>query len=334
MPALNRTQDRGWDAADGNNGKAERLATALGWFSIGLGVAEVVAPSHVAQLIGVPDEDKTRGILRAYGMREIAAGVGILSQPRPAGWLWGRVAGDLLDLATLGSALKFNNTDSTRVATATAAVLGVTALDVLCAQQLSDASSETGEDEPGGRVHLTEAILINRSPDEVYRFWRNFQNLPRFMSYLESVDVMDQRRSRWRANAAGTTFEWEAEITSDQPGRFIAWRSLENSDIDNSGEVQFEHAPGRRGTYVRVEMEYLPPGGAVGRAMAKLFGKSPEQLIATDLRRFKQIMEVGEVVNSDSSIHSGPHPGQPPQEIPEQVQRSLQWQERQAWQQR
>jgi uncharacterized membrane protein len=257
-------------------------------------------------------------------MREIAAGIGILSQPQPAGWMWGRFAGDLLDLATLGSALKSDSANPARIATATAAVLGVTALDAMVAQQLS--SSSQAQEGAGSSsvhaslIHASKAILINRSPDEVYRFWRNFANLPRFMNYLESVEVIDDRRSRWTAKAAGMTLEWEAEITSDQPGRYIAWRSLENADVENRGEVRFEHAPGRRGTYVKVRLEYNPPGGRIGAAMAKLFAHSPEQLIGSDLRRFKQIMEVGEVVHSDASIHSGLHPGQPPREIPKQVQ--------------
>jgi uncharacterized membrane protein len=247
--------------------------------------------------------------------------------------MWGRFAGDLLDLATLGSALKAGAADSTRIATATAAVLGVTALDALVAQQLSG-SSEAEEGDRSSCIRAVKAILINRSPDEVYRFWRNFENLPRFMNYLESVDVLDDMRSRWRINAAGIKLEWEAEITNDQPGRYIAWRSLENADVDNSGEVRFEQAPGRRGTYVKVELEYNPPGGRIGAAMAKLFAHSPEQLIGADLRRFKQIMEVGEVVHSDASIHSGMHPGQPPKEVPMEIRQLQEWESRYAWQQR
>jgi uncharacterized membrane protein len=154
------------------------------------------------------------------------------------------------------------------------------------------------------------------------------------MNYLESVEITGDRRSRWIANAAGVTLEWEAEITSDQPGRYIAWRSLENADVDNSGEVVFEHAPGRRGTYVKVHLEYNPPGGRIGAAVAKLFAHSPEQLIGSDLRRFKQIMEIGEVVHSDASIHSGMHPGQPPKRVPDEVRALQGWRPQQAWQQR
>jgi len=290
----------------------QQLANGLGWFSIGLGLAEIVAPSKVAQLIGVRDEDKTRSLLRFYGMREIAAGVGILTQPNPAGWMWGRVAGDLLDLSTLMSTMRSDDTDRGRAATATAAVLGVTALDVLCAQRLSDRAGEDGASRRGG-VQVRKTISISRSPEEVYRFWRQFENLPRFMDHLESVQDLGGGRSHWRAKApAGRTVEWDAEIIDDQPNSFIAWRSLEGADVDNSGSVSFERASGGRGTVVRVELEYAPPGGAVGALFAKLFGEEPGQQIDDDLRRFKQIIEVGEVVKSDASIHPGMHPAQPP----------------------
>src|SRR5690349_3014938 len=123
------------------NGKQERLANGLGWFSIALGLAEVAAPGRVAELIGIRDEDRARSLMRFYGMREIAAGVGILTQPQPAGWLWGRVAGDMLDLASLASAMRSEDNDKPRMAMATAAVLGVTALDVMCAQQMTQTVS-------------------------------------------------------------------------------------------------------------------------------------------------------------------------------------------------
>ena len=115
----------------------ERLANGLGWFSIGLGLAELISPGSLARLIGVPEKNGTRAVLRVYGVREIGAGIGILAQPRPARWLWGRVAGDVVDLASLGSALKSEDSNRARVAAATAAVLGVTALDILAAVGVS-----------------------------------------------------------------------------------------------------------------------------------------------------------------------------------------------------
>jgi uncharacterized membrane protein len=300
---------------ESENGNEERLANGLGWFSIGLGVAEVIAPQKVAELIGVRDKEGTRALLRAYGLREIAAGIGILSQTRPAGWMWSRVAGDLLDLASLGSALSSDDSNRTRVGLATAAVLGVTALDVLCGQQLSRDSGDQTRVKPaaknsGGQV--TKTIVINRPPDEVYRFWRDFERLPSFMDYLESVQVTGEQRSHWKAKGpAGTTFEWDAETVDDEPNTRISWRSLEGSEIHNSGTVRFERAPGGRGTLLRVELQYAPPGGAISANIAKLFGADPGQHLEHDLRVLRQILETGEVVKSDASIHKGKHPAQP-----------------------
>jgi uncharacterized membrane protein len=297
---------------ESQNDNAERLANALGWFSIGLGLAEMAAPSAVAQLIGVTDEDKTRNVLRGYGLREIAAGIGILSRPQPAGWLWGRVAGDLLDLSSLGTALSSSRSNRARVGAATAAVIGVTALDVRCALQLHRGSANGGNVKTGD-VRVIRTIILNRSPEEVYRFWHDFANLPTFMKHLESVEITGDNRSHWKATGpGGKTVEWDAEIVEDQPNTRIAWRSLEGSDIDNSGSVQFERAPGGRGTLVRVELRYAPPGGVVSATIAKLFGEEPGQQVDDDLRAFKQVLETGEVVKSDASIHRGMHPAQPP----------------------
>jgi uncharacterized membrane protein len=277
----------------------KRLARGLGWFSIGLGLAEVLAPRGIARIAGV--RDKHTGLIRLLGLREIAHGVGIFMQKKPTGAVWSRVGGDALDLACLAAAFASPDSSKGRVAFATANVLGVTALDVLCAQQLSRQNGATSSS--GGAVHAQKSIVINRPAEELYQFWHNFQNLPRFMKHLESVSVTDEKRSHWTAKApAGTTVEWDAEITEDRPNEMIAWRSLEGSDVDNSGSVHFERAPGGRGTLVRVEIEYTPPGGIVGAAIAKLFGEEPEQQVGDDLRRFKQVMETGEVVLSDATL--------------------------------
>jgi uncharacterized membrane protein len=300
---------------NGNGAEAGReqwLANGLAYFSIGLGVAELIAPGKVADLIGVGDDNRTRTLLRTYGIREIAAGIGILSQQRPAGWVWGRVAGDVLDLASLGSALTSGNPDRTKLLAATAAVAGITALDVLCGTRLS-AADEKGADAVAGGVHVTKALVINRPVDEIYRFWHNLENLPKFMDHIESVEYTGNRRSHWKAKGpAGVRVEWDAEMGDDEQDALIAWRSLDGSDVHNSGTVRFSRAPGGRGTIVSVELNYDPPGGAVGAAVAKLFGSEPGQQIESDLRKLKQILEVGEVVHSDASIHSGMHAARPP----------------------
>ena len=145
------------------------------------------------------------------------------------------------------------------------------------------------------------AVTIKRPVEEVYRFWRNLANLPTFMSHLASVEVTGDGRSHWTANApAGRTVDWDAEIVEDKPNQRLAWRSLDGSQVSNSGWVSFTPAPGG-GTEVRVELSYDPPGGALGKVVAKLFGEEPQQQITDDLRRLKQVLETGEVVLSEGS---------------------------------
>jgi uncharacterized membrane protein len=313
-----RLQDRPADAEPGVDEKAERRARGLGWFSIGLGLAEIAAPRAVARLIGVNDDETTRNTLFVLGLREITSGIGILTQPRSGGWAWSRVGGDLMDLALLGKALN-SGADRTRVAAATAAVLGVTVLDYVTSRQLSGSGSN-GLEEGGGSpgIDVVEAITINRPRPEVYAFWHDFENFPRFMAHLESVQLIDERRSHWKARApAGTTVEWDAETTEDRPNELIAWRALSDSDVPNSGQVRFRDAPGNRGTEVIVELQYEPPGGRIAALIAKLLGEEPGQQVKSDLRRLKQFLEVGEIVHSDASIHQGPHPARPPEDLSE-----------------
>ncbi|HYO62772.1 MAG TPA: SRPBCC family protein [Pyrinomonadaceae bacterium] len=292
------------------NVSPEQLARGLGWFSLGLGLAEVLAPRGVGRLAGVHGNT---GLIRLLGLREIAHGIGIFSQGRrPAGALWARVVGDAIDLACLGGAFASPRTNKGRLAFAAANVLTVTALDVLCAQQLG----EGREGAAAGTVRAQKSLVINRSAEELYQYWHDFENLPRFMRHLESVQVTGEGRSRWVAKGpAGTSVRWDAQVTEDRPGEIISWRSLEGSEVDNAGSVRFTRAPGGRGTIVRVELEYTPPGGVFGAAFAKLFGEEPQQQVDGDLRRFKQLMETGEVVLSDAT-HQGTgltdqRPGQP-----------------------
>jgi len=269
------------------------LARGLGWFGIGLGLIEVVAPRGLARAIGIENH---RALLRVFGLREIASGLGILSQPRPVGWMWARVGGDVMDLALLALALASSRSRRGRVAVATAAVAGAAVLDVLCSRQLS---VQTGMITETGAILVQKSLTIGRSPEDLYRVWRDFDNLPRWMSHLESVRTTGENRSHWvvKAPAGGTgdSIEWDAEITEDRPNECIAWRSTGSRDVDHSGLVRFEPAPADRGTEIHVELAYRPPGGMMGAAVAKLFGRAPDQQIQEDVRRFKQMMEAGEV---------------------------------------
>jgi len=295
-------------------GASENLANALGWLSLGLGIAGIAAPGSVARMIGVSDDKSSRAVLRAVGIREVASGVGILTQRRPGSWLWSRVAGDMMDLALLGKALASDDADRNRVAAATAAIAGVTAVDLFASQRVSRGAPEYGA--PAGQVSRVRSITILRSPEELYRFWRDFSNLPRFMNNLLSVEALDEGRSHWRAQVpAGTVVEWDAEVTEDKANEMIAWQSLPGSDIENWGRVWFTPAPRDRGTEVRIELEYRAPGGKLGAVAARLLGREPGQELQDDLRTFKQVMETGEIVKSYASLAgtSFPQrPGQPP----------------------
>jgi uncharacterized membrane protein len=277
----------------------EQLARGLGWFSLGLGLAELLAPRGVAKIAGVRGGT---GLIRLLGLREIAHGLAIFSQgKRPAGAVWSRVVGDALDLACLGAAFASPDNGKGRLAFATANVLAVTALDVLTAQQLS--ATDGSERTERGSIPVNKSVIVNAPPEEVYAFWRDLPNLPRFMRHLETVTWSGEGRSHWVAKApGGGVVEWDAEITEDRPNQLIAWRSIEGSEVDNSGTVRFEQAAGGRGTVVSVKLNYNPPGGAAGALAAKLAGEDPDGQMQVDLRRFKQIIEIGEVVVSDGTL--------------------------------
>ena len=295
----------------------KRLAQGLGWFSIGLGLAQVIAPRAFARFIGV----QNHRVLPGLGMREIASGVAILTQENPVGAVWSRVGGDAMDLSLLGKELTSETAQRNRLLAATAAVTAVTVLDVLCAGQLSrdgasrDQSPEEKKMAEAQERDIFAAVTIDRPPLELYNFWRHFENLPRFMTNLKSVTVTGEGRSHWVAKGPGDkTVEWDAEVTEDQPGERIAWRSVEGSDVETSGVVRFTPATGGRGTYVTVEMDYNPPGGILGKAAAALSHKNPNREVYDALRAFKQLMEVGEIVLSDGVVREDgirQKPGQP-----------------------
>jgi len=159
----------------------------------------------------------------------------------------------------------------------------------------------TGEDTRralGGQAGtlVEESVSINRPVEELYRFWRNLENLPQFMPHLESVERVTDTLSRWRARGpGGKIVEWNAEVINEVPNQVIGWRSIEGSDVVSAGSVHFDDAGPGRGTQVRVRMQYSPPGGKVGAAVARLLGRDAASEIREDLRRFKQRIETGEV---------------------------------------
>jgi uncharacterized membrane protein len=154
-----------------------------------------------------------------------------------------------------------------------------------------DADTDRQVSVPYGRgFGVEESVIVNASPERLYAFWRNFENLPRFMSHLESVEVLDDSRSHWVAKGpAGTDAEWDAEIINEIPNELIGWRSVEGSKVRNAGSVHFKPV-GSPGTEVKVELRYDPPGGALGALIAKLFGEDPARQVREDLRTFQQVI--------------------------------------------
>lgn len=147
----------------------------------------------------------------------------------------------------------------------------------------------------GGATKIQRAIEIHRPPDELYRFWRSLENLPRIMSHLESVQVVNDRLSHWvvKMMPGAPKVEWDAEIINDVENQRIGWRSLQGADVDNTGSVEFKSTGDGRRTRVTVTLQYAPPGGKLGTAIAKWLGEDPNTKIAKDLQRFKEEMETG-----------------------------------------
>ncbi|MEA5500454.1 SRPBCC family protein [Limnoraphis robusta Tam1] len=165
-------------------------------------------------------------------------------------------------------------------------------------QQKLDEATEANKDQ---RISVEKTVIIDKPAEELYNYWRNFENLPTFTDYLQSVTVYDEQRSHWVAKTPviDTPIEWDALVVNDCLNELIAWTSVEGADIDHSGFVRFRPATGGRGTEVKVVMEYNPPGGAMTANIAKLFGAEPEQQLGQMLSRFKQLMEAGEIATTE-----------------------------------
>ena len=146
----------------------------------------------------------------------------------------------------------------------------------------------------GKGIKVEESVIINRPVVEIYRFWRNFENLPRFMDHLESVTVLDENTSHWVAKGpAGTSIEWDAVIHNEIDDELIAWRTLPGAEVCSAGSVHFTPV-GDDATQVRVVLSYDPPAGRLGAVVARLLGEEPSQQVSEDLRRLKQVMDAGE----------------------------------------
>ena len=279
---------------------ARTLADGLGWFSVALGAAALIAPRTLGRLSGAGER---RGVARSVGVRELATGIGILTTRNPAPWLWSRVVGDVMDLAVLATnSLRPGNPGRGRAALSFATVAGILAVDALAASQLTRHAGHplvSGVAAPTD-LYFETSIATVKSPEECYRFWRNIENLPRFMDSLESVQALDERRFHWVAKGPATlVMEWDCEITEDRPGSALAWRTVNGATVPNAGSVIFEPAPQGRGTIVRLSIHYSPVGGRLTASLAKLLRQDPQTQVQEDLRRFKQLLETGELASTN-----------------------------------
>ena len=278
---------------------AATLAEGLGWFSVALGAAAILAPRKLGSAVGLGRE--TRGMVRSLGVRDLAAGVGILSRRNPAPWLWARTVGDVVDLSLLLTGMRPGSPARARAAFSFTAVAGILALDALAASHLTKHAGHplvSGVAAPTD-LYFETSIATAKSPEECYRFWRNIDNLPRFMDNLKSVQALDERRFHWVAKGhAATSSEWDCEITEDRPGAALAWRTLDGAQVPNAGSVIFEPAPHDRGTIVRLSIHYSPIGGQLTSALARVLRQDPQSQVREDLRRFKQLLESGEIATT------------------------------------
>ncbi|MCW1430292.1 SRPBCC family protein [Novosphingobium sp. JCM 18896] len=174
----------------------------------------------------------------------------------------------------------------------------MTSETTLAPGQRDDAPVTTSKSVHSDRALLAEAITINRPAQELYAFWRDPANLAPIMENIQAIEKLDDRRSRWTVKApAGREVTWDSVITEDVPGEAITWQSAPDADVANSGRIEFREVAGR-GTVVRATIAYDPPAGALGQLIAKLFQREPRIQTRRDLKRFKQLMETGEVATA------------------------------------
>lgn len=267
----------------------QSLSQYLGWLSLGVGALELLAPAWVSRRAGFARTNNRA--VQLSGLRQVATGVAILRNPTSPNPIWARVAGDAITLSILANGFSERDADKAMLSTSSLLVAGLTAVDIGCAVGMYDGLGM----EHRAPHRIRETITINKSAEDLFRFWRSLNNLPSIMEYLQSVDVRDDKRSHWVAKPIrGVVLEWESEVTAEEPNRLIAWRSLPESQIQTEGSVRFEPLSGDRGTLVTVDMQFDVPS-RFGRLFRPLASRLTEAATRRDLRRFKQLMETGEI---------------------------------------
>jgi uncharacterized membrane protein len=273
--------------ARGQSSTARKLAHSLGWLSAGLGVTEIVAPRAFSKLIGVSQHAPDR--LARLG--KLAAGATLLAKPQPTFGFWARLAVAALQLAQRRR--KPARSSTVRIVATGAAVGGATAVGALIikksrAQTLSHRS-----------LRHSASVAVNRPAEECYRYWRDPQKLPMFFKNLKEVHTSSNGRLEWRTRGPdGKDVLRTLELTEDRPGESIAWHSLGDSRITESGSVRFQPMPGGNGTVVRLHVQHEIPS-ATTRVVRTLLGKDPTLRLRKTLLRFKQIVETGEIATTE-----------------------------------
>lgn len=287
---------------------ATDLAMTLGWVSLGLGLSSLLMPRTMARLAGVQPRNAW---MRAIGVRELISGAGLLLRPNKPGWLWSRVVGDAMDLSLLTVAARQMPPmppmpRPQRTGIASAALAGMTVLDLLAAygqttqtnaMRRPERSTRSGAGiHQSGMVHVTKSIDVNRDAESCYHFWRDSRNFPRFMQHVEAIEPISATHSRWQVHGPlGQHQTWETELTSDLPGQQLGWRTRAGSELAHAGTVRFSPVPGRGGTRIALDFQYHAPLGKTGQRLMRALGDEPSQQASEDLRRFKQLIETGEI---------------------------------------
>jgi uncharacterized membrane protein len=295
---ISREQKDYRNQGNGEAGSKEQNSTLLpmlGWFSLGLGLAEVLTPKGVAKAAGLPEE--SRHTVRAFGAREIVSGIGMFSRRVQPAASWSRVVGDVLDLSVLGKSLFKANSSKAKLGISSAAVLGVTVLDILASMKETPALNGYSGKNP---LELEEALAINKSPEELFTYWRDLSNLPNFMSFLDTVVELDPQKSHWKTKeVAGKSIEWKSVIKREVKNETIEWETDEGSDISHSGSVTFRRLPRGHGTEVRLKMQFAPKAGAIApTGLSSVLSFIGEEKVRNDLKRFRQLIETGEIATT------------------------------------
>lgn len=285
----------------GSQRGAGALAQGLGWFSIALGITELVAPRAITRALGLRGQE---GLMQAYGLREIGTGIGILAAKDPAPWIWGRIGGDALDLATVAGGLETPKRGSALLALL--ALGGMTAVDVACGLQLrrdremADPDGR-GAGAPAEAPEAERSITIGKTARELYERWHDPGTLTRVMAPFAAVRTSEGGTMNWQvAGPLGQNLDWETETVDDRPGEAIGWQSLPGAQVPSEGSIRFRPATGGRGTVATLRVRFDPPGGLLGDAVAKLLGGLvPATIVDMALHRFKSLVETGEIPTTE-----------------------------------